>query len=312
MSSELPSTGQHGGPGALPQRSSKSVRMLEKERPNRRRRSGLLRRFRRRQLAVSGGSIVLLVVTAAMLAPVLAPYDPNAQNLFNRLHAPTRVHWLGTDGHGRDVLSRLLHGARVSLLVGIVAAAIAITLGTLIGSAAGHFGGWLDWALMRFTDVFMTMPVLFLILILVAAYGASFQNTILVVGAVYWPPVARLVRAQVLSLRARDFIEAARALGASEARILVRHLIPNTRGIIIVQATLAVATAILAEAALSFLGLGVPPPTPSWGNMLTEGRLHLSRAWWIATYPGIAVFLTILGFNLAGDGLRDALDPRLG
>jgi len=271
-----------------------------------------LRRFRGHRLAVYGSGLVGLVVLVAVLAPALSTYDPNAQDLVNRLRPPSRAHWLGTDGHGRDVWSRLVFGARVSLVVAGVAAAITVALGVLIGALAGYFGGRLDWGLMRFTDVFMTIPVLFLVLIIVAAYGASLGNTIVVLGAVYWPGVARLVRAQVLALRARDFVDAARALGAQEGRILVRHLLPNATGIIIVQVTLAIATAILAESALSFLGLGVPKPTPSWGNMLTEGRLYLTGAWWIATFPGAAIFLAVLAFNLTGDGLRDALDPHLG
>ena len=229
----------------------------------------------------------------------------------HRLEPPSRGHWLGTDGHGRDVFARVVYGARVSLAVALVAAAITVALGVLIGAVAGYRGGRLDWGLMRFTDVFMTIPVLFLVLIIVAAYGASLVNTILVLGVVYWPGVARLVRAQVLTLRARDFVQAARALGAEEGRVLVRHLLPNALGIITVQVTLAIATAILAESALSFLGLGVPKPTPSWGNMLTEGRLHLTGSWWIATFPGVAIFASVLAFNLTGDGLRDALDPHL-
>jgi peptide/nickel transport system permease protein len=259
---------------------------------------------------VGGAALVGLVVLLAVAAPVLAPQDPSEQDLGHRLTRPTAAHWLGTDGHGRDVLSRLLYGARVSLLVGFAAAFLAVALGVLIGAVAGYAGGRADLALMRFTDVFMTIPVLFLILLVVAAYGASLGNTILVLGSVYWPSVARLVRGQVLTLRARDFVEAARALGVSSVRVVVRHLLPNATGVIIVQVTLAIATAILAESALSFLGLGVPPPTPSWGNMLTEGRLHLTGAWWIATFPGIAIFLSVLAFNLTGDGLRDALDPH--
>jgi peptide/nickel transport system permease protein len=270
-----------------------------------------LGRFRRHRLAVAGSVLVALLFLVAALAPWLATHDPNAQELVDRLQPPSAAHWLGTDGHGRDVFSRLLFGARVSLAVALVAAAIAVGLGGLIGSVAGYVGGRVDWALMRFTDVVMTIPVLFLVLIIVAAYGASLVNLVVVLGVVYWPGVARLVRAQMLALRARDFVEAARALGARQARVLARHLVPNATGIVTVQVTLAIATAILAESALSFLGLGVPKPTPSWGNMLTEGRLHLTGAWWIATFPGIAIFLAVLGFNLTGDGLRDALDPHL-
>jgi peptide/nickel transport system permease protein len=255
--------------------------------------------------------VIVVIVFVALLAPLLAPYDPDAQNLDLRLHGPSRVHWFGTDSLGRDVFSRLVFGTRVSLLVGTVAAAITIGIGSLIGVTTGYFGGRTDWALMRFTDVFMTIPVLFFMVLIVAAYGASTTTTIAVIGLVYWPAVARLVRSQVLSLRTYGFVEAARALGGGEARILLRHLFPNASSIVIVQGTLSVATAILVESTLSFLGLGVPPSTPSWGNVLTEGRLYLVTAWWIATLPGIAIFVTVLSFNLVGDGFRDALDPRL-
>jgi peptide/nickel transport system permease protein len=274
--------------------------------------SGALGRFARHRAAVGGAALIGLLALTAALAPALTAHGPEAQDLVNRLRSPTRAHWLGTDGHGRDLLARLLFGARVSLLVGLVAAVLAVTLGVVIGAVAGYWGGRVDFALMRFTDVFMTIPVLFLILLVVAAYGASLTNTIGVLGAVYWPSVARLVRGQMLSLRARDFVLAAKALGAGDARVISRHLLPNAAGIIAVQVTLAVATAILAESALSFLGLGVPPPTPSWGNMLTEGRLHLGGAWWIATFPGLAILVSVLAFNLTGDGIRDALDPRFG
>jgi peptide/nickel transport system permease protein len=272
--------------------------------------SGALARFIRHRAAVAGITLIGLLALTAVLAPALTAHGPDAQDLVNRLQSPTRTHWLGTDGHGRDVLTRLLFGARVSLIVGLAAAALAVVLGVLIGAVAGYWGGRIDLVLMRFTDVFMTIPVLFLILLVVAAYGASLTNTIGVLGAVYWPGVARLVRSQMLSLRARDFVLAARAIGAGDARVVSRHLLPNAAGVIVVQVTLSVATAILAESALSFLGLGVPPPTPSWGNMLTEGRLHLTGAWWIATFPGLAILVSVLAFNLTGDGLRDALDPR--
>ena len=274
--------------------------------------SDALARFVRHRAAVGGAALIALLACVAVLAPVLTTQSPEAQDLVNRLQPPTHDHWLGTDGHGRDVLTRLLYGARVSLLVGLAAAALAVTLGVLAGAVAGYWGGRVDLALMRFTDVFMTIPVLFLIVLVVAAYGASLTNTIAVLGVVYWPGVARLVRGQMLTLRERDFVVAARALGAGDARVVSLHLLPNAAGVIAVQVTLSVATAILAESALSFLGLGVPPPTPSWGNMLTEGRLHLLGAWWIATFPGFAILVSVLAFNLTGDGIRDALDPRFG
>ena len=220
--------------------------------------SGALARFVRHRAAVGGAALIGLLALTAVIAPAFTTQAPDAQNLVNRLQPPTRTHWLGTDGHGRDVLTRLLFGARVSLLVGLAAAALAVILGVLIGAVAGYWGGRIDLLLMRFTDVFMTIPVLFLILLVVAAYGASLANTIAVLGAVYWPGVARLVRSQMLTLRARDFVLAAKALGAGDARVVSRHLLPNAAGVIAVQVTLSVATAILAESALSFLGLGVP------------------------------------------------------
>jgi len=262
-------------------------------------------------LAVLGAGVIGAIILVALLAPRLVSHDPNAQDLNVRLQPPSSTHWLGTDGLGRDVFSRLVFGARISLVVGTVAAAITVILGAVIGETGGYFGGRIDWVLMRFTDVFMTIPVLFFVVLIVAVYGSSTVNTIIVIGIVYWPAVARLVRAQVLSLRARGFVEAARALGAGEVRILRRHLLPNTSSIIIVQATLSVAVAILAESALSFLGLGIPPPTASWGNMLTEGRVQMNHAWWIATSPGVAILVTVLSLNLVGDGLRDAFDPHL-
>ena len=262
--------------------------------------------------AVGGATLVGLLALVAVLAPVLTHARSRRAGPREPAAAADPSHWLGTDGHGRDVFTRLLYGARVSLVVGLAAATLAVTLGVLVGAVAGYWGGRVDLALMRFTDVFMTIPVLFLILLVVAAYGASLTNTITVLGVVYWPGVARLVRGQMLTLRARDFVVAAKALGAGDARVVSRHLLPNAAGVIAVQVTLSVATAILAESALSFLGLGVPPPTPSWGNMLTEGRLHLVGAWWIATFPGFAILVSVLAFNLTGDGIRDALDPRFG
>lgn len=265
-------------------------------------------------MGAKGWSGVLLVgflVLAAAVGPTLAPQDYTEQDLSRRLEGPSAVHWLGTDGLGRDILSRLLWGARLSLAIGVGATGLAVAVGIAAGAAAGYFGGRVDRALMRATDVFMCIPALFLVLIVVAVFGASVRNTVLVIGLAYWPPTARFVRGEVLALRGQPFVEAARALGAADLRILGGHVLRNALPLVLTQASLFLANAILIESALSFLGLGVPPPLPSWGAMLADGRRFLLQGWWIATFPGLAIFLVVLGFNLLGDGLREALDPRL-
>lgn len=251
------------------------------------------------------------MLTAGALAPVIAPYSYSTQSLLQRLKPPTVTQWLGTDGFGRDILTRMIWGARVSLEIGFLATGLAILVGTVVGGTAGYFGAAVDTAIMRVVDVFMSVPALFLILIVVALFGASLLNTALVVGFVTWAPVARIVRGECLSLRAREFVEAARALGASHGRILLRHLLVNALPAIIVQGTLLLGQTILIESGLSYLGLGAQPPLPSWGNMVVEGRQFLASAWWVSTFPGLAIFVTVLGFNLFGDALRDALDPAL-
>ena len=258
-----------------------------------------------------GAVVVVLMVATGALAPAIAPYSYSTQSLLQRLQAPSPAHWLGTDGYGRDVLTRVIWGSRVSLEIGFVATGLSILVGTLLGGAAGYFAGAADTGLMRAADVFLAVPSLFLILVVVALFGASVANTALVVGLVTWAPVARVVRGECLSLRAREFVDAARALGASHRRILARHLLVNASPVIVVQATLLLGQTILIESGLSYLGLGAQPPLPSWGNMVVEGRQFLASAWWIATFPGLAIFVTVLGFNLFGDGLRDALDPAL-
>lgn len=269
-----------------------------------------LRRFRRHRLAVLGALFFLALVAGALLAPVVAPHDYAQQNLDHRLGAPAPGYWLGTDGYGRDVLSRVLWGARVSLQIGLVAAGLSLAVGVLVGSVAGYFGGQVDLWLTRFMDIFSSLPALFLVLIFIAFFGASTRNTMLVIGFVYWPGTARIFRAEFLRLRQMDFTEAARALGALPARVIWKHLLPNALPSLTVQATLFVAEAILLESGLSYLGLGAQPPVPSWGNMLVEGRRFLNNAWWIATFPGMAIFLTVFSLNVMGDGLRDALDPK--
>ncbi len=272
--------------------------------------SGLLRLGRNRR-GLLGGIVVAMMLATGLLAPVLAPYSYSTQSLLQRLKPPTVAHWLGTDGFGRDILTRIMWGARVSLEIGFLATGLAIVVGTAVGGAAGYFGAGIDTAIMRFADVFMSVPALFLILVVVALFGASLLNTAIVVGLVTWAPVARIVRGECLTLRARDFVEAARALGASHGRILLRHVLTNAMPAVIVQGTLLLGQTILIESGLSYLGLGIQPPTPSWGNMVVEGRQFLASAWWVSTFPGVAIFATVLGFNLFGDGLRDVLDPAL-
>ena len=257
-----------------------------------------------------GAVTVAVMITAGALAPVLAPQSYSNQSLLQRLKPPSPAHLLGTDGFGRDVLSRVIWGSRVSLEIGFVATALSLLVGTMAGSVAGYFGGAVDTAAMRAADVFLAVPALFLILVIVALFGASLLNTALVIALVTWAPVARVVRGECLSLRARDFVHAAHALGAGHARILARHVLVNALPIVIVQASLLLGQAILIESALSYLGLGAQPPLPSWGNMVVEGRQYLASAPWVATFPGLAIFVTVLGFNLFGDLLRDATDPQ--
>ena len=270
-----------------------------------------------RRIAGSGAGRVGLVLVGilcviALLNPVLAPHDPNEQIdiVTNRYSAPTTDHLLGTDRFGRDVLSRVLYGARISLGISLASVALAIGLGTLVGAVAGYFGGRLDAVLMRGVDLLMAFPRLVLLLVLAAVFRPSIWLLVVVLGLTGWMGVSRLVRGQVLTLREQTFVEAGRALGFRHGRILFYHILPNAVGPIIVAATLAVADTILMEAGLSFLGLGVQPPTASWGNMIAGGRDMLLDAWWIATFPGLAVVITVISFNLLGEGLRDVFDPR--
>ncbi|PYN97999.1 MAG: peptide ABC transporter permease [Candidatus Rokuibacteriota bacterium] len=258
-----------------------------------------------------GGVAVAVMVVTGVLAPAIAPHSYSAQSLLQRLQPPSPAHWLGTDGFGRDVLSRTIWGSRVSLQIGLLATVLSLVVGTLVGSASGYVGGATDTAIMRVADVFLSVPALFLILIVVALFGASLTNTALVIALVTWAPVARIVRSECLSLRARDFVHAAHALGAGHARILGRHVLLNALPVIIVQTSVLLGQTILIESGLSYLGLGAQPPLPSWGNMVVEGRQFLASAWWIATFPGLAIFVTVLAFNLFGDGLRDVIDPAL-
>jgi ABC-type dipeptide/oligopeptide/nickel transport system permease subunit len=259
-----------------------------------------------------GLGIIGIIVLLAVFAPVVSPRDPLAIDYAHPAAPPGGGgHRLGTDAVGRDMLSRIIFGTRISLQVGTVAVGIAVTLGVAVGLAAGYYGGVIDGVLMRAVDVFLAFPVIVLAIAIIAVLGPSLINVIVALGLVAWTTYARVVRGQVLVLRELDFVHAARAMGAGDAKILVRHILPNALAPVIVLATLGMATAIIAEAALSFLGLGVQPPTPSWGTMLNEGRAFLRTAPHISTFPGIAIMITVMGFNFLGDGLRDALDPRL-
>ena len=272
---------------------------------------GLMGRLAKNPLAVAGLLIVGLLCLVALSAPWLAPYDPQAIDTWHILESPSKSHPFGTDSLGRDCLSRLIYGARISLLVGIVAVGISTVIGTILGSLAGFYGKWIDGLIMRFVDIVLCFPTIFLIMAVIAFLEPSILNIMVVIGLTSWMGVARLVRAEFLSLRQRDFVLAARISGASNTRIVFSHILPNAVAPILVAATLGVGGAILTESVLSFLGIGVQPPTPSWGNMLTEGKDNLEIAWWLSMFPGLAILVTVLGYNLLGEGLRDALDPRM-
>lgn len=270
-----------------------------------------LHRYARNRLALVGLWIVGLVVTAALLAPVVAPADPAKPDFANLLQPPSRAHLLGTDDLGRDILSRVIYGARTSLLAGCVSVGLAVAIGLPLGLVSGYYRGPLDNFLMRLTDALLSFPFLVLALAIAAVLGTGLAKAMIAIGIVFTPGFIRLARGQVLSERERTYVEAARALGARDGRILWGHILPNTLSPVLVQASLAMAAAITAEATLSFLGLGTQPPTPSWGSMLNIAQAYLGRAPWLALWPGLAIFLTVLSLNLVGDGLREVLDPRL-
>ncbi|MBI5143149.1 MAG: ABC transporter permease [Nitrospirae bacterium] len=270
-----------------------------------------LSRFRENRLAVLGAGIICALAMAAALAPLIAPFDPAAIDRRHILEAPAPSHPLGTDDLGRDLLSRMLYGARISLLVGFVSAGISTVVGSVFGAIAGYYGGWIDRAIMRFVDIMLAIPTFFLILAVIAFLEPSIWNIMAVIGLTSWTGVARFVRAEFLSLSEREFVLAARSLGASDIRIMTRHMFMNSLSPVIVSAVLGVASAVLVESGLSFLGIGVQPPTPSWGNILTAGKANIEIAWWLSVFPGLAILVTVLGYNLLGDGIRDAADPRL-
>jgi peptide/nickel transport system permease protein len=275
------------------------------------------RRLLRLRWGVGAAGVLLLIVATAVFAPLIAPYDPLAVDIRHRLSPPAWMehgaaeHLLGTDQVGRDLLARMIYGGRVSLVVSVAAVVISATIGVLLGLGAGYFGGNTDWTIMTVINVMLTFPFVLLALAVIAVLGPSLLNMIIVLGVAGWPIYARVVRAETLAIREREFVVAGRALGMSHLRLMFRQILPNLVSTIVVIATLQVAQVIILESFLSFLGLGVQPPTPAWGNMLGEGRLYMLNSWWIATFPGLAIFLTTLVINLMGNALRDWLDPHL-
>lgn len=269
-----------------------------------------LRRALSNPLALSGFIIIAGIMLLAVFAPLIAPYDPDAIDVKAILVAPSPEHFMGTDGLGRDVFSRMLFGARISLLVGIVAVGIATAIGIVLGALAGYYRGWVDVFIMRMVDVMLSIPTFFLILAVIAFLTPSIWNIMIVIGLTSWMGVTRLVRAEFLSLRNREFVMASETLGARDSRLIFTHLLPNSLTPVIVSSVLGVASAVLVESGLSFLGLGVQAPQASWGNILTDGKEYIQFAWWLSLFPGLAILITVLGYNLLGEGLRDVFDPR--
>ncbi len=271
------------------------------------------RRLKKNRMAMLGLVIVVILVALALSADLIADYDNVVikQNVRERLQGPSVSHWFGTDEFGRDIFARIVHGSRISLIVGVVAVSIALATGGLLGSVSGYFGGRIDNIIMRVMDIFLSVPILLLSIMIVSVLGGSMFNLMLAIGLSSMPTFARIVRASVLSIKDQEFVEAARAIGAKNGTIILSHVLPNCLAPIIVQATLRVATAILSTASLSFIGLGIEPPAPEWGAMLASGRAYIRDAWHIVFFPGLIIMITILSLNLLGDGLRDALDPKL-
>jgi peptide/nickel transport system permease protein len=270
-----------------------------------------LSRLSKNKLGMAGLCVVALLFIVALLAPIIAPYEPGRIDTTHILAPPSKDHLLGTDVLGRDVLSRILYGSWVSLSVGFVAVGISTFIGMILGSVSGYYGGVADRVIMRFVDVMLCFPSFFLILAVIAYIGPSIWNIMVVIGVTSWMGVTRLVRAEFLSVRERDFVQAAISQGAGDFRIIFMHILPNAMAPVLVSATLGVAAAVLVESGLSFLGIGVQPPDPSWGNMLTEGKDNIEIAWWLSLFPGLAILVTVMGYNMLGEAIRDTLDPRL-
>lgn len=293
--------------------SKENGKRLRKAKKRKGQRREVWRRLKKSKMAMAGLVILIVLILLALFANVIADYEQVAikQNTARRLEGTSKDHWLGTDEFGRDIFARLIHGARVSLMVGIVAVGIAILIGGILGAIAGYYGGKVDNIIMRIMDVFLAIPGILLAIAIVSALGSGLFNLMLAIGISSIPGYARIVRASVLTVKDQEFIESARAVGATDFRIIRKHIVPNALAPIIVQGTLGVASAILSTAGLSFIGLGVPKPQPEWGSMLAGGRVYLRDAPHVTTFPGLAIMITILALNLLGDGLRDALDPRL-
>jgi peptide/nickel transport system permease protein len=270
-----------------------------------------VRHFLYNPLSLSGILFILILVFTGVLAPVLAPYDPVEISPGRRLTPPNEANWLGTDEVGRDILSRVIYGARISLRIGVTIVFSAAALGLVVGLVSGYSGGVLDQTLMRFTDMFMSFPTLILAIAMTAALGPSLFNAVLAMVIVWWPIYARLIRGEVLAVKEKEYIRAVQALGAKPFKIIFFHILPNTIDVVVVRASIDFGNAVMFCAALSFIGLGAQPPQPEWGAMVTTGRDYLRDAWWLVTFPGLAIFLTVMGFNLFGDSLRDFLDPKL-
>lgn len=268
--------------------------------------------FAMNRMALAGGCVIACILIAAVFAPVIATHDPSAIDPKAVLAPPSPNHPFGTDTLGRDIFSRIVYGARISLSIGFIAVGLAVLIGICFGSVAGYYGGRIDAVMMRFVDIMLCFPTFFLILAVIAVLEPSVYTIMVVIGATGWMGVARLVRAEILTLKERDYVAAARVMGASDLWIIARHLIPNAIGPVLVSATLGIGGAILIESALSFLGIGVQPPTPSWGNILMDGKSTLGVAWWLTIFPGVFILTTVLAYNLLGEGLRDMMEPRLG
>ena len=269
------------------------------------------RQFRKDRLAMMGLVVIAGLVIVALLAPWISPYSPTAYNLQATLMPPTEIHWLGTDHQGRDVFARLLYGTRISLSIGFVAVGIYVAVGILLGALAGYYGGWVDVMISRLIEVMYCFPTFFLILAVLAFVGPNIYNIMIVIGLTSWPGIARLVRGDFLKLRSQEFVQAAIAAGGSDLRVMFRHLLPNAVAPVLVSATFGIASAVLVESSLSYLGFGVPPYVPTWGGILSQAQEFMDIAWWLMVSPGAAIFITIVAFNLVGEGLRDAIDPRL-
>jgi peptide/nickel transport system permease protein len=285
----------------------------ESDAPTRRRRaagSPALRRLSRNRAALAGLVVFSLIVLVAITAPLIAPYNPNALNPADSLQPPGSAHWLGTDSFGRDMLSRIIYGSRISVQVGFVAVTISVVGGAILGLLSGYHRGWVDMLVSRLTDVMQAFPGILLALVIIAVLGRNLTSAMIAVGISAMPGYIRVVRGSVLSVREHDYVIASEVIGCSNTRILTRHILPNVIAPVIVLATLGIPNAIIAGASLSFLGLGIQPPTADWGEMLSSGRAHYAIAWWLSVFPGLAIVVTVLAINLFGDGLRDALDPR--